>query len=95
MDSDVRADGFNYVYETTNGIRGAAVGNEHGDIKGDFEWVSPEGEHVKVDYVADEYGYQPNSNLLPTPPPVPIAILKSLEYIRTHPAPQVYHGKNY
>lgn len=83
--SDVRPDGFDYAYDTTNAIHDAASGNEHGDIQGDFSWVSPEGVHVALQYVADENGYQPNSDVLPTPPPIPAAILRSLEYIRTHP----------
>lgn len=83
--SDIRADGFQYAYDITNAIHGAASGNAVGDIQGDFSWISPEGEHVAVQYLADENGYQPKSDVLPTPPPVPEAILKSLDYIRTHP----------
>lgn len=94
LDSDVRADGFHYGFETTNHIRAAASGDEHGNIHGDFEWISPEGEHVAVKYVADEYGYQPSSDVLPTPPPVPTAILKSLEYIRAHPHHEQHYGSH-
>lgn len=84
--ADVRADGFQYAFDTTNAIHAAASGNANGDINGDFSWISPEGEQVVLQYVADENGYQPDSALLPTPPPIPAAILKSLEYIRTHPS---------
>lgn len=94
--SDVRPDGFEYAFDTTNAIHDAASGNEQGDIHGDFSWISPEGVHVALQYVADENGYQPSGDLLPTPPPIPAAILRSLEYIRTHPPQQVdaasYHG---
>ncbi|XP_061396111.1 larval cuticle protein 2-like [Musca vetustissima] len=83
--SDVNDHGFQYAYDTTNNIHAAASGDEHGDHRGDFSWISPEGEHIAVQYVADENGYQPSSALLPTPPPIPEAILKALEYIRTHP----------
>ncbi|XP_046811688.1 larval cuticle protein 4-like [Lucilia cuprina] len=90
-DSDVRADGFDYHLETTNAISAKASGDAYGNVHGDFQWISPEGEHVAVSYVADENGYQPNSDVLPTPHPIPEAILKSLEYIRTHPPKEETH----
>ncbi|XP_061396108.1 larval cuticle protein 4-like [Musca vetustissima] len=83
--ADVNEHGFEYAFDTTNAIHATASGNANGEHKGDFAWISPEGEHISVQYVADENGYQPSSDLLPTPPPVPAAILKALEYIRTHP----------
>uniref|UniRef100_A0A1A9VV32 Larval cuticle protein 2 n=1 Tax=Glossina austeni TaxID=7395 RepID=A0A1A9VV32_GLOAU len=85
LKSDVRADGFDFTLDTSNNIHEQASGDAHGNIHGDFEWVSPEGVHVKVSYVADEQGYHPSSDLLPTPPPVPAAILKALEFINAHP----------
>ncbi|CAD7012865.1 unnamed protein product [Ceratitis capitata] len=85
MHSDVRPDGFEYALETSNGIQAAHSGDQQGNAHGDFQWVSPEGEHVQISYIADENGYQPKSDLLPTPPPIPEAILRALEYIRTHP----------
>ncbi|XP_054741022.1 larval cuticle protein 4-like [Anastrepha obliqua] len=85
MHSEVRADGFDYALETSNGIQSARSGDANGNIHGGFQWTSPEGEHVQISYVADENGYQPKSDLLPTPPPIPDAILRALEYIRTHP----------
>ncbi|XP_013110560.1 larval cuticle protein 2-like [Stomoxys calcitrans] len=84
--TDVRSDGFQYAYDTTNAIHAAASGDANGEIRGDFAWVSPEGEQVVLQYVADENGYQPSGAILPTPPPIPEAILRSLEYIRTHPS---------
>ncbi|XP_075167442.1 larval cuticle protein 4-like [Haematobia irritans] len=83
--TDVRADGFQYAFDTTNAIHAAASGDANGDIRGDFAWLSPEGEQIVLQYVADENGYQPSGDVLPTPHPIPEAILKSLEYIRTHP----------
>ncbi|XP_037947321.1 larval cuticle protein 2-like [Teleopsis dalmanni] len=86
LSSDVRPDGFDYALETSNSIAAKAVGDEHGNVHGEFSWVDPNGEHVQISYVADENGYQPTGAWIPVPPPIPAAILKSLEYIRTHPA---------
>ncbi|XP_073848274.1 larval cuticle protein 4-like [Musca autumnalis] len=85
MTSDVRADGFEYKLDTTNNIHEEAVGDANGNMHGSYEYISPEGEHIKVTYVADENGYHPESDVLPTPPPIPEAILKAIEYIKAHP----------
>lgn len=91
LKSDVREDGFDYALETSNYIRQKASGDVHGNINGFYEFVSPEGEHVKVTYTADETGYHPESDVLPTPPPVPAAILKAIEYIHAHPSKEESH----
>lgn len=56
---------------------------------GNFGYQSPEGVPVQISYVADENGYQPIGNVLPTPPPtpypIPPAIARALEYIAAHP----------
>lgn len=92
LKSDVRADGFESALETTNNIQESRSGDVQGNIHGDFAWISPEGEHIQVSYVANENGYQPSSNILPTPPPVPEAILRAIQYIAAHPSPD---AKNY
>ncbi|XP_065368327.1 larval cuticle protein 2-like [Calliphora vicina] len=91
LKSDVRADGFETALDTSNHIHQAASGDEHGNIHGDFEWVSPEGEHIKVTYVADEHGYQPVGDVVPTPHPIPEAILKSIAYNAAHPQKEEIH----
>lgn len=91
----VNADSFNYVIELDDGqvqqqqgqLRGS--GDEQAIVQtGNFAWVSPEGEQIAVQYVADENGYQPTGNHLPTPPPIPDAILRAIQYIESHPKPQ-------
>ncbi|XP_017864524.1 PREDICTED: larval cuticle protein 2-like [Drosophila arizonae] len=82
---DVRPDGFDTSLETSNSISGAASGDAYGNIHGSFSWVSPEGVPVSLTYVADENGYQPQGDALPTPPPVPIEIKRALAYIAAHP----------
>ncbi|XP_030388141.1 larval cuticle protein 2-like [Scaptodrosophila lebanonensis] len=93
--SDVRPDGFESNLDTSNGISQVASGDVHGNIHGQFSWVSPEGEHVQVSYVADENGYQPQSNLLPTPPPVPEEIVRALAWIAAHPYQEPQHGQGH
>ncbi|XP_068142195.1 pupal cuticle protein Edg-78E-like [Drosophila tropicalis] len=83
---DIRPDGgYEFVYETSNGIAAqeAGVGGNH--ATGSYSYYSPEGELVQLSYLADENGFQPQSPWLPTPPPIPAAIQKSLQYIATHP----------
>lgn len=89
--SDVRADGFEAKLETTNHIDESRSGDEHGNIHGDFSWKSPEGADIHVTYVANENGYQPSSNVLPTPPPTPPEIIRALEYLATHASQEKNH----
>ncbi|KAH8299838.1 hypothetical protein KR044_006720, partial [Drosophila immigrans] len=83
---DVRPDGFDSKLETTNGISDQRSGDVHGNIKGSFSYISPEGEHVQITYVADENGFQPSGAVLPTPPPIPVEIQKALDWIAGHPS---------
>lgn len=88
---DIQADtdgSFSHTAETSDGtvFTEQGVGSQY--AKGYFAWVSPEGVPVQVSYVADENGYQPQSDLLPTPPPIPDYILRSIQYIQQHPTPE-------
>lgn len=82
---DVRPDGFDLKVETNNHIQESRSGDVHGNIHGDFSWLAPGGEEVKITYVADENGYQPSGALLPTPPPIPVEIQRGLDYLAAHP----------
>lgn len=78
---------FCVSYETGNGIKA----QEEGDLKnagseneiqsavGSFEYTAPDGQLIKIEYTADENGFVPKGDHLPTPPPIPEEILKSLE----------------
>ncbi|KAI8428871.1 hypothetical protein MSG28_007511 [Choristoneura fumiferana] len=82
---------YNYFYETDNGIAAQEQGtprNFGGNppvvpvvAQGSYSWTSPEGEVIAISYIADENGYQPVGNAIPTPPPVPPQIARALEYI--------------
>lgn len=84
--NEVNPDGFQTKLVLDDGSASSASGDVHGNIDGVFEWISPEGVHVRVNYKADENGYQPQSDLLPTPPPVPEAILRAIAYIQANPS---------
>ncbi|XP_060651815.1 larval cuticle protein 1-like [Drosophila nasuta] len=83
---DIRPDGFDSKLETSNGINDQRSGDEHGNIKGSFSWISSDGEHIQISYVADENGYQPSGAVLPTPPPIPVEIQRALEWIAANPS---------
>lgn len=64
---------------------------EHGYIKnagvkdaeikvaeGYFSYPGPDGHPISVSYIADENGFQPIGDHLPTPPPIPDAIKEAL-----------------
>ncbi|CAH1102873.1 unnamed protein product [Psylliodes chrysocephalus] len=91
---------YSSSFETGNGIRS----EEHGNLKnagaenaaeevvGRVEYQSPEGIPIFLEYVANEFGFQPKGDHLPvapvdtnTPPPIPPEIQRSLEYNAAHP----------
>lgn len=82
--------GFLYTLKTSDGVDIFAWSLDD-MIQGKYKYISPEGQEVVVEYVADKDGFRPKGAVLPTPPPIPEAILKSLEYIEKHatPAPQI------
>ena len=80
-------------YETENGITAQEEGSirnrgqqdEAALVQGVFSYTSPEGYPIKLTYIADENGFRAEGAHLPTAPPIPEAILRSLEYNRAHP----------
>ncbi|KAH8308834.1 hypothetical protein KR059_002093, partial [Drosophila kikkawai] len=81
---------FSYGFDITNGIGAGEAGDEH-QVNGEYHFISKEGVPVKVSYTADEHGYHPHGDLLPTPPPTPEAILRALAYIDAHPKREEQH----
>ncbi|MPC23819.1 cuticle protein AM1199-like [Portunus trituberculatus] len=68
----------NYVFdvETEDGIVRHESGSEGGSQQGFVSYTAPDGTPVHIKFVADEKGYQPDSDLLPVAPAFP------------HPIPQ-------
>ncbi|XP_050663740.1 endocuticle structural glycoprotein SgAbd-2-like [Leptidea sinapis] len=102
---NVNPDGsYQWSYETGNGI----AAQEEGFLKnpgikdaeaqvaqGSFSYTSPEGIPIALRYVADENGFRAEGAHIPTPPPVPLAISRALEYIASRPQyqdPQAFRG---
>ncbi|CAH0699917.1 unnamed protein product [Spodoptera exigua] len=88
---------YQYNYETGNGIaaqeqgylKNAGVKDAEAQVaQGSFTYTSPEGIPISVSYIADENGFQPQGAHLPTPPPIPEAIARALQYIESQPKQQ-------
>ncbi|RZB40274.1 Chitin bind 4 domain containing protein [Asbolus verrucosus] len=78
---------YNYAYETENQIfaeqQGFLKDENTQEVQGQYQFTSPEGQIFRVAYVADENGFHPQGEHLPTPPPVPPAIQRALDYLST------------
>ena len=86
--SDAYPDGsYSYGYETSNGIslsesgapRAAGPDGLAITSQGQYSFVGDDGRQYTVRYVADENGFRAEGDHLPTPPPVPEAIQRSIE----------------
>lgn len=63
------------------------------EATGDFKFTALDGTPISLTYIANENGFQPQGAHLPTPPPIPEAILRSLEYNAAHPEEE--EGRNF
>ncbi|KAJ8935925.1 hypothetical protein NQ318_007066 [Aromia moschata] len=50
-------------------------------IQGSYSYTAPDGTPITVTYIADEFGFRAEGAHLPTSPPIPEAIQKSLALI--------------
>ncbi|XP_050663950.1 endocuticle structural glycoprotein ABD-4-like [Leptidea sinapis] len=86
---------YKWLYETGNEIIaeesgyvknfGKGEGEEVQVAEGKFSYKSPDGTPISLSYIADENGFQPQGDHLPTPPPIPPAIQRALEYLKSLP----------
>ncbi|XP_055387535.1 cuticular protein 47Eg-like [Condylostylus longicornis] len=85
----VNPDSYQYSYELDNGVKASEEGklkdSETIVVTGSFAFTAPEGEAIQLSYTADENGFQPVGTHLPTPPPIPEAIQRALDYLAAHP----------
>ncbi|XP_023162201.1 endocuticle structural glycoprotein SgAbd-3 [Drosophila hydei] len=93
-ESNVEYNGkFYYLYELLNGSKATQKGelkqigkDQYGEaVQGYFSYPSDDGKVYSISYTADENGYRPVGDHLPTPPPTPESVLKTLKYIAEHP----------
>ncbi|CAB3364637.1 Hypothetical predicted protein [Cloeon dipterum] len=88
---------YKFGYETANGIQADESGyvkpiqsddpeNTQAQVaEGSYSYTGDDGQRYTVTYVADENGFQAQGEHLPTPPPIPPAIQRALDYIRSLP----------
>ncbi|KAK4880203.1 hypothetical protein RN001_008349 [Aquatica leii] len=88
---DIDTDGYHWEYETENGIKAEESGKlankgtdkESMQAKGFYQYTGPDQTVYSIGYTADENGFRAVGNHLPTPPPIPLEIQKSLEYLKS------------
>ncbi|XP_069674208.1 endocuticle structural glycoprotein ABD-4-like [Periplaneta americana] len=85
---------YKWSYETANEIQAQEEGyvknlgnpeQETQVAQGGYAYTAPDGTRISITYTADENGFVPQGSHLPTPPPIPEAIQRALEYIAAHP----------
>ncbi|XP_045621367.1 cuticle protein AMP1B [Procambarus clarkii] len=88
---------FNYKFETSNGIYEERTGSLGADgqsnIEGVFRFTLPDGTVGEIRFIADENGYQPLSNLLPTPHPLPAHAIEQIRFAEEQRAKGVIFEK--
>lgn len=79
--NDVGLENYSYEFQTDNGISVGENGVAANGVQaqGGYSYKGDDGKTYSVTYTADEGGYRPQGHHLPTPPPIPDEILKSLE----------------
>ncbi|XP_023943615.2 endocuticle structural glycoprotein SgAbd-2 [Bicyclus anynana] len=98
QNQEINPDGsYQWSYETGNGIQAQEQGYlKNAGIKdaeaqvaqGSYSYTGPEGIPITVTYIADENGFRAEGAHLPTPPPIPEAIARALQYIAANPQTQ-------
>ncbi|CAH3903309.1 unnamed protein product [Pieris brassicae] len=92
---------YRFSYETGNGIQAQETGSPRAQgpegpavtAEGGFSFRTPEGQQISLSYTADENGFHPVGDHLPTPPPIPEAILQSIEFNKRNPSSEgAYNG---
>merc|ERR1711862_221186 len=81
---------FQHEFEAENGIVQAKAGAEgpagQSNLQGSYSVPLEDGSLGTVTYVADENGYQPQSDLLPVGPELPAHVIEMLEFVAAQQA---------
>ncbi|XP_026320836.1 putative mediator of RNA polymerase II transcription subunit 26 [Hyposmocoma kahamanoa] len=88
---------YRYAYETENGIKAQEAGTigKGSRVQGGYSYKGDNGQTYTVQYIADEQGFRAQGAHLPTPPPIPEAIAKSLEQNAKDEAAGVFDNGKY
>ncbi|XP_037046385.1 larval cuticle protein LCP-17-like [Bradysia coprophila] len=94
-ESVLNVDGsYQYLFETDNGLNVKEEGQPKEipgsndlamQVQGGYQYTAPDGEVISMNYIANENGFQPTGDHIPTPPPVPELIQRALNYLLAHP----------
>ncbi|XP_064084283.1 cuticle protein AM1199-like [Macrobrachium nipponense] len=75
---------FNYNFELSDGTAIGAEGtpNDAGsvNIEGSYRFTLPDGAVVEITYVADEAGFRPVGDVIPTPHPLPAHAIEQIRF---------------
>ncbi|XP_047476029.1 endocuticle structural glycoprotein SgAbd-2-like [Penaeus chinensis] len=82
---------YSFEFETGNGIKREEQGAPQGPsgavaMQGGWSFTFPDGSPAVVSFVADDAGYRVESDLLPTPPPLPAHAIAQIEKARREDA---------
>ncbi|XP_028179284.1 pupal cuticle protein 36a-like [Ostrinia furnacalis] len=88
---------YSYAYETENGIYAEenGVATNGVEAQGGFSYTGDDGQVYSIRYTADQNGFVPQGDHLPTPPPIPEEILKALEQNSRDEAAGIYDDGSY
>ncbi|KAG5880231.1 hypothetical protein JTB14_014736 [Gonioctena quinquepunctata] len=98
LDNNNDGQTYNYGLETGNGIVAEEQGDASGDgtkAQGGFSYTAPDGQQVRVQYVAGPEGFIPQGDHLPVAPPIPEEILKAVEQNLAEEARGVFDDGQY
>ncbi|KAJ8717014.1 hypothetical protein PYW08_005413 [Mythimna loreyi] len=88
---------YAYAYETENGIYAeeSGVATNGVQAQGGYSYTGDDGKVYSIRYTADENGFRPQGDHLPTPPPIPEEILKALEQNARDEAAGIFDDGSY
>ncbi|KAJ8717624.1 hypothetical protein PYW07_005554 [Mythimna separata] len=97
QDNTNNGETYAYSFETENGIYAeeSGVATNGVQAQGGYSYTGDDGKVYSVRYTADENGFRPEGDHLPTPPPIPEEILKALEQNARDEAAGIFDDGSY